>query len=204
MTGETGFLTVFRVRGVPVRIHWSAPLAALILGQFRFVPGFWVGFFLIIILHELGHAVLVWRRKLTVLEMRVTGLGGVCIHNPGTYEDAMIIAWGGVLAQFALFLGAQAYALVFGLPPNAFAYELYSALTGWNLIIAALNLIPFPPFDGALAWELPKKWWRERSRRPPAKKKKRKAGETAEVIDFDAERHARELAQKALEDARKH
>ena len=206
---ETGYLTLFRVKGVPVRVHWSAPLAAFILGEFRFAPGFWLGFFLIFIAHERGHAVLVWRRGLAVLEMRVTGLGGVCIHTSGSHDDAVIISWGGVLAQLGLYALAQSWVLFVGPPTSAFAFELLHALMRWNLIIAALNLIPVEPFDGALAWELPKRWLRRgRAGRRPAKKKpapkRRSPEEDADVIDFDAEKRARQLAQKALEDARKH
>ncbi|MEO0325929.1 MAG: metalloprotease [Myxococcota bacterium] len=206
---ETGYLTLFRVKQVPVRVHWSAPLAAFILGEFRFAPGFWLGFFLIFIAHELGHAVLVWRRGLAVLEMRVTGLGGVCIHAPGSHEDAVIISWGGVLAQLGLYALAQGYVLAAGPSTSAFAFELLHALTRWNLIIAALNLIPVEPFDGALAWELPKRWMRRgRASKPgkpqrQAKRARRKAGAPAEVVPLDAEKRAKKLAQDALDAARK-
>ena len=39
-----------------MRVHWTLPVGALVFGQGRFVPGFWLGFFLLVLVHELGHA----------------------------------------------------------------------------------------------------------------------------------------------------
>ena len=143
--------------------------------------------------------------------MRVTGLGGVCIHGGGSFDDRVIIAWGGVLAQLVLYAAALFSVQLLGPPDTAFSAKLLGALTRWNLIIAALNMIPVEPFDGALAWELPKRWLRrdaggraaKKPRARQATKASRKPEERGEVVPPDAESRARELAKKALEDARK-
>ena len=33
---------LLKQRGIPLRVHWSAPLAALFFGRFEFVPVFWL------------------------------------------------------------------------------------------------------------------------------------------------------------------
>ena len=50
-----GYLTLARFRGAPVRVHWSTPIGALFFTRFAFLPGAWLGFFLLLLLHELGH-----------------------------------------------------------------------------------------------------------------------------------------------------
>ena len=165
---EGGYFTVARLRRAPVRIHWSAPLGALFVTGFAFVPGFWVGFFVVIILHELGHALLVRRLRFQVASVDVHALGGVCRwHGHASEKEHAIIAWGGVLAQAVLLVGALLWRTL-APPSGAFLNELLDACIRWNAIIAGLNLIPIPPFDGANAWKLLRYLRRPRRRPPPA------------------------------------
>ena len=108
-----GYLTLGRWRGAPVRAHWSLPLGALVFGQGRFVPGFWLGFFLLVLIHELGHAALVKRYGHRVVSIDIHALGGACRWSgEATAVDRARIAWGGVLAQgVALAIAAAALAL---------------------------------------------------------------------------------------------
>ena len=73
-----GWLQIGYLRNAPVRLHWSAPLGALFFGGFRIAPGYWLGFLLVILIHELGHAFVVRKARQTVLSVDVHGLGGVC------------------------------------------------------------------------------------------------------------------------------
>lgn len=208
---DTGYLNVGRIAGVPIRLHWSIPFGAFIFGHFRFVPGFWVGFFLLVLIHELGHAFLVKRRRLRNREIRVHGFGGVSIHERGSVYDQAIIAWGGVLAQIlVLYVPTKLVTTFVDLPPVPFLGELVSAFLFTNLLLAAFNLIPVAPFDGAMAWKLPRLWWqRRKGSAGRAKKKKtvrqRRAGEPPlRAIDgAKAEASAKEIARRALEDARR-
>ncbi len=167
-----GFFPLGKLFGVPVRVHFSALLGALIFSGFRFAPGAWVGFFLVILLHELGHALVVRRTGQQVIGVNVHALGGECAWrgNPTDLQRAAI-AWGGVWAQFALLAIALPVSLLFG---NAIAqvpalgphlWDLLRAFTYSNALIIAINLIPFPPLDGAEAWKLPKLWWARRQAR---------------------------------------
>jgi len=150
-----GYLTLGRWRGAPVRAHWSLPLGALVFGQGRFVPGFWLGFFLLVLIHELGHAALVRRYGHRVVSIDVHALGGACCWSgEATAIDRARIAWGGVLAQgVALAIAAAAIALA-GPPETALASQLAGAFTSTNVWLIAINLIPVAPLDGAEAWKL--------------------------------------------------
>ncbi len=205
---RTGLWTIARWRGIPIRLHWSIPVGAFFLGRMEFVPGFWVGFVLLVLVHELGHAFLAQRRRLAVYEVQVHGLGGVCAHRSGSPFDNSIVAWGGVLAQLLVLFVPAFVTMQFVAMPNAFLREMMWALTETNLFIAGINLIPIEPLDGAKAWQLPKLWWQRRKRLKKSYPKQSSAARTKALQPIDgvaAERTAQQLAQAALDDAkRKH
>jgi Zn-dependent protease len=166
MTVKGGYLTVGRWGGAPVRVHWTLPIGAFVFGQARIVPGFWAGFFLIVLIHEIGHALVVRRYRHQVVSIEVHGLGGVCrwAGEPTAIQRAKI-AWGGVNAQMLAGLFAVAALAVFGQPVTRFGVQLAQAFTVGNLWLIGINLMPVPPLDGAEAWRLPKLLWARRRAR---------------------------------------
>jgi Zn-dependent protease len=167
MTFERGFLTVGRWRGAPIRVHWSAPLGAFFLGGLAFVPGFWLGFIGLILAHELGHALFVVASGARVRAIEITAIGGECRYEGSvTPIRRALIAWGGVLAQLAVMVVAFVLLLVLGPPRSPFVAELARAATSYNLMLAAVNLLPFGALDGREAWKLfPLLWEKYKSRR---------------------------------------
>lgn len=153
--GHGGYFTLGHWRGIPVRTHWTTPLGALIFTRFEFVPVIWLGFALIVLVHEFGHALMVRWCGGTVLSIDMDGLGGSCSwEGEVSYIQRALIAWGGVLAQLVLFIVVKAVDTTAGWPAMFGGFQLLSMLTSTNLRIAAFNLIPFPPFDGWQAWRL--------------------------------------------------
>ncbi len=150
-----GWWTLGRVRGAPIRVHWTLLLGALVWSRFEILPAFWLGFVLLILIHELGHALIVLRYGLGLSEIAVHGAGGYCRHEQSgsRFQEAMV-AWGGVLAQLTLYAVVQLLLLVLGPPTSRHVGLLVYVFTDINLWIAALNLIPFEPLDGAKAWPL--------------------------------------------------
>jgi stage IV sporulation protein FB len=181
MRSPGGYLVLGRWGGAPVRVHWTLPLGALFFSQLRFVPGFWLGFFLLTLVHELGHAVVVRRQRCRVISIDVHGLGGACQWSgPATPIGRACIAWGGVMAQLVALGFTGVVLVVLGPPPTAFAAQLAGAMIGTNVFIILINLIPVPPLDGAEAWKLPGLLWRRRRRRI------RNAGQRAAARELNA------------------
>lgn len=152
---ERGTLRVGRYRGAPILLHWSLALGLLAFGGFAFVPGFWVGFTLLILVHELGHAYLVRRLGFDVEAVVVHGFGGFCSwHGRASRLEHSVIAWGGVVAQALLLLGTFVYVQVMGPATSPFGFYLQDAWIRANLWIMVLNLLPVAPLDGAEAWQI--------------------------------------------------
>ena len=151
-----------RWRGVPISLHWTVLIG---LPWFYYeTRGFadtaiaFVGFFFLILIHELGHAAAARWRGLEVESIRLFFIHGTCSTEEPDYElDDVLIAWGGVAAQFVVLVVAFSAGLL--LPTvSPFAHGLASpllrVLTEVNLFIMIVNLIPIAPFDGAKAWRI--------------------------------------------------
>src|SRR5262245_16330989 len=195
---DRGYVTIFRVRGAPVRVHWSAPIGAVAFTGFSFSPALWLGFLLLVVWHELGHAALVWRYGHQVLAVRVHAFGGDCqwAGDPTRAEDAAI-AWGGVLAQGILWVAATIALAVLGWPSSPLLAMVAITLTSTNARMILFNLLPIPPLDGHLAWPLlPILWsaWKERRDylRDRAARRRARSREVAEA-------NARAATKKELE-----
>jgi Zn-dependent protease len=144
-----------RWHGAPVRAHWTLPLAALIFGQGRLAPGFWLGFVLLVLVHEVGHALIVRRVRCRVIAIDVHALGGACRwQGDPTARQRAAIAWGGVLAQVVLFAAACVWIEVAGDPRTRFGADVLDAFVSTNVLMILLNLLPVAPLDGAEAWKI--------------------------------------------------
>jgi Zn-dependent protease len=167
------YLPLGRVRGVALRVSWTAPIGALAFGGLD--PAGAVAWLVVVSVHEIGHAALARRFGRGVTGISLHAFGGECEWIVGNHRwGREIVAWGGVLAQLALFtlvLGVDAFKpLVPVLGVHAFL-----ALTGYNLFMALFNLAPIGNFDGRRAWPLLailapsnlRAWWRNRSRGQP-------------------------------------
>jgi Zn-dependent protease len=141
-----------RVRGVPVRLHWSAPLGALFFGGLSISGG--LAWLALVLIHEAGHAVLAYWFGRGVIGLSVHAFGGECEWVPGTKRWSQeIIAWGGVLAQAALFALVMAASVVVPLE-HWLGAPAFGVLTAYNLFILAFNLLPVGNLDGRRAWRL--------------------------------------------------
>lgn len=205
---ETGYLTVLRWKGTPIRVHWTTPLGMLLFSRFTFAPGIWLGYLLIIGLHEMGHAFLSRRMGLRALSIEIHMLGGQCRYGGTSISpwQRSVIAWGGVLAQ-ALLLAIALPLTLLPLPQIALVHELLSALVMTNLLIMGLNLLPFPPLDGSEAWKIVSLWRQRRARRAVRGARDRvevkmpaRARDALPLGDVD-EAHVRETVRRALADA---
>jgi stage IV sporulation protein FB len=164
---------VTNVRGVPLFVHWSVPAIALfVLGMFvhelLVMLTIVVTYIAILVVHEVGHQLAARRARCGVLAIEIYPLHGLCrFTEPATAFDEAAIAWGGVLAQFAVAIPfaiwtALAHFKHFG------AVAVAIAMLGTiNPAMALFNLIPVRPLDGAKAWPIVPMLYR-RARRPRA------------------------------------
>lgn len=168
MEVSNGYLTLGRIAGVPVRAHWSVPIGAVVFSRFSWAPGFWVGFVLLVLIHELGHAAVVKACRASVIEVNLHALGGECRYVGGVSAlQNALISWGGVLGQLVVLIVALVLRYAVTSPP-LFVRELLSVWIDSNLMLMAINLVPIAPLDGATAWKLPgllREWWRRRRQR---------------------------------------
>ena len=150
-----GSWTMARPFGVPLRVHWSLPVCALIAGGLRVAPGAWLAYVLLVLVHEAGHALVVKRVGARPTALELLGFGGLCRWEGAvTPLQRACIAWGGIWAQVLVFLVAGAAVLALGRPAHWFADQMVDvALTG-NLWLMGVNLLPLRPLDGEEAWSL--------------------------------------------------
>jgi Zn-dependent protease len=150
-----GALRIGGWRGVPVSIHWSAPIGFLLFFGFQVRPVGWLVLAAILLIHEWGHAVLVRRFGLMVYSIVLTGTGGECTwagHARPT--ERAIIAWGGVLGQLPLLLVGLAGSALLHAKSPVLLLEATSTLVSVNLMLIGFNLLPIPGLDGWQAWRL--------------------------------------------------
>lgn len=157
-----GYVRLGRVRlfHAPIYVHWSAYLAVVaILAAGYQEPAYAVlfaaSYFGMILLHEFGHAYLANKFKCRVHEIRVTIIHGICEYEvPFNKREDAIIAWGGVLAQFAVALPLMALSLIFDMQDLGFLRPMIVFLGYVSVAIAIVNLAPSPHLDGSKAWGL--------------------------------------------------
>jgi Zn-dependent protease len=150
-----GYFRIGTVAGVDLRLHWSVPVGALVFGSLRFEPILWLAFMGVIVVHELGHALLVKSIGFRITGVDLTGFGGHCrFRGKADPLDHALIAWGGVLAQAALLLGTLLVVSFAGRATGSAGSLVQHAFIEINLWIMGMNLLPFAPLDGARAWRL--------------------------------------------------
>lgn len=157
-----GLWQLARWKGVPILFHWSLLLGLVWFGLLYrgAVPALltFAGFFALLLIHELGHAVAAWSRGVRVHEIRLYLLHGLCRHAyPNRERDHVFIAWGGVLAQGVVLVIAVAakWTLEVTAPDiNLLLAPLFRSLILGNMVMIAINLIPVAPLDGHLAWRV--------------------------------------------------
>ncbi|MGZ4459097.1 MAG: site-2 protease family protein [Nocardioides sp.] len=172
-------MTLFRVRGVPVKVDWSWLVIFLLvfwsLGTSLF-PSTYPGsggvayllmagvatvlFFGSVLVHELSHTLRSLREGVHVREIRLWLFGGVSQADeplPGPGAEFRVVAAGPVASAVLAvgFLAVTVAARVLGLPTAWWAVPDYLARI--NGLLLVFNLVPALPLDGgrllhALLW----------------------------------------------------
>ena len=84
---ERGYFTIGRFHGARVRLHWSTVAGMLVLTRFHVAPGAWLGFLLVVLVHELGHALLAQRMGMEVVTVTASAASARTPGSPPRGEE---------------------------------------------------------------------------------------------------------------------
>ncbi|MGI9645811.1 MAG: site-2 protease family protein [Ilumatobacteraceae bacterium] len=146
----SGSISLGRYAGIPVRAHWSMAVIAVLFGTnlavaLGVVPGIlaMVAFFLSILAHEFGHALVARRYGVETEGIDLWALGGVARldrESPTPRADALIALAGPAVS---VLLGVAAFGLAVGVRSEVLAWV---GLV--NIALALFNMLPGAPLDG--------------------------------------------------------
>jgi Zn-dependent protease len=154
----------FRVLGVPFLFHWSFPVAGIGIGlaiASLFVTTslslsvqvfLWTtsAVVILVVAHEIGHAVAARIVSLRVVAIVIAHVGGRCFVDPPPPPRAdLVLSAGGVLMQLALFAVTVTALWAIGAPTTLALKCVVLVLTGGNIVLMVINLLPYGGSDGA-------------------------------------------------------
>jgi len=160
---------VAQIRGVNLHVHWTILLVggAMLLGAARnarltFVV--LISYVSVLLIHECGHLIAAQRRRYAVQCIELYPIFGFTrFEIPQSRLDMCVIAWGGVIAQAVIGIPLVIWIAVVGYTKVEEINAALAILGVYSLCVAAFNLLPIPPLDGAVAWKLiPALWERAR------------------------------------------
>ena len=151
---------IMEIRRVKVYAHWSVLLlgAIILLGAVEepllsFVVV--LSYYCVILIHECGHMIAAQRKGCAVWSIELYPLWGITRFNePYSSRDHCIIAWSGVVAQALIAIPLIVGVKVFGYTPYQPVNAALAILGFFSMSMAAFNLLPVRPLDGAIAWRL--------------------------------------------------
>ncbi|MCQ4080001.1 site-2 protease family protein [Streptomyces sp. RB6PN25] len=196
-----GSLPIGRLFGVPLKVHWSAPLLVALLGFGlgsqtlpALAPGHSraaytaaallgaIALMLSLLLHEAAHAVIARRKGVDVEDMTLWALGGVTrMGQPTTPGAVLLISASGPLTSLllgGLGIGA-AFAVATGLHWTVVAAVLLWAGSA-NVLLGVFNLLPAAPLDGGRV--LQAALWRHSGDRERAARAAGRSGQAVGVL----------------------
>jgi len=162
MMFTAGYATFGHLRGLPLRWHWSLPVGLALVGELTLAPLRWGLFLMVLLVHALGHQLMIRRYGLTPIGIDLQGLGAEPRwRGQATPRQELALAWSGALAQLVLLclaeLGFALYAagggVLDGLDSGPLV-EVRWVLRDVNALLLVINLLPLPTFDGHVAWKL--------------------------------------------------
>jgi Zn-dependent protease len=154
----SGSISLGRLAGAPLRIHWSAVLVGAVVGAALY-PDFGLlgtivvvaAFFASIVLHEAAHALVARRYGISTSSIELWALGGLArlVREAATPRAEGWIGAAGPLASLAI--GAVGIGVSFALYATDAPIGLLR-ITAWiglvNAALGVFNLLPGSPLDG--------------------------------------------------------
>ena len=147
-------------RRIPVAMHWTVLLVFawlyFIFSDLLATVIASAAFFVLLVVHEMGHVAVLRRRKIAVESITFYGIHGRTSHGFASQPDEILVAWGGVGAQALVLVAALAFAYVVDLPSiplaGLIAGPILFTFIKLNIFLMIVALLPIGPFDGRSAW----------------------------------------------------
>jgi Zn-dependent protease len=149
-----------RLLGAAVYVHWSVLVVIALLALVSIKSPIHAvvtiaSYLAVIVVHELGHALVAERRGYAVTAIRIGFLHGCCeCEAPNSQVDEVWIAWGGVLAQLTIAIPVLAIGSITEDFDLGYLAPTIVFLGYFNFLIALFNLAPGPGMDGQIAWRV--------------------------------------------------
>jgi Zn-dependent protease len=151
---------IMRFRGVPVYVHWSVLLIAILilLNVIHHPASSLLGltaYLGVLLIHESGHLIAAQRMRCDVFSIKLYPIFGITqFETPWSKLDHCVIAWGGVIAQAFVALPVIGWIVLFGYTRFESVNAVLALLGFFSVGVAVFNLLPIPPLDGATAWAI--------------------------------------------------
>lgn len=156
--------TLFRLAGIPVRLHISFSLIVLLVvlaslsggwSSILFSLSFLIAAYACVIAHEFGHCLMARHRGIETKEVMILPIGGVAVleKNAKSPRHELEIALAGPAVNVAILAVLVPVIWLFGL----IDHDFIMSMAVFNLIMIVFNMIPAFPMDGgrvlrALLW----------------------------------------------------
>jgi membrane-associated protease RseP (regulator of RpoE activity) len=151
---------IMRFGGVPVYVHWSVLLIAILilLNVIHHPATSLLGltaYLGVLLIHESGHLIAAQRMRCEVFSIKLYPVFGVIkFEMPWSKFDHCVIAWGGLIAQAVVAIPVIGWVLLFGYTRFEALNAVLALLGFFSAAMAVFNLLPIPPLDGATAWAI--------------------------------------------------
>ena len=151
---------VLQWRETDFYVHWTVlVIAALLLYNSIRRPLLCLlglgAYLSVLVIHECGHLLVARRTRCQVHSVKIYPIFGVtCFQVPWSKLDHCFIAWGGVLAQAIVALPFVTWVVLFGYSRFEPVNAVLALLGFFSIGVAIFNLLPIPPLDGAIAWQI--------------------------------------------------
>jgi hypothetical protein len=172
MNIRKGYIRLMNISGVPLYVHWSVPLLAIIIQlyydrEFTTGPIFILSYLFLIIWHEIGHFFFakLFCRKVYGLEL--IGFGGYCYWEAtDRLNEEFLIISGGLIFQFILFLFAVAFIYFVGNTEFLIVNCMLVTFSVVNIVLIIINLFPSKKTDGRKLFILMYAMFKQKSLKP--------------------------------------
>ena len=149
-----GYVRVARIDGMGIDVHWSCFIGGVVLSapssfNPRLMLPLIVGYLLVILVHEMGHAIAARSQGLPVYGIRLRGMGGHCVTGVTAGARATFIVFSaGLFAQLLLFLVTLQACRTWTRPEPSTLGAFVFAFTFGNAAAFVFSLIPSTSRNG--------------------------------------------------------